>query len=147
MKMAFTNQQEEVEFKNFLGSWRDDPHNVKQSFFKIKEQLLKKENTIFSFKARPGITYSLRAIHQLRITQNRALFALVDVIDDDPSQRWLSICFYVDMITDTAENGYLIPKGILGEDGYCFDLYQHDEAMVSYIQQRIDEAHAPKVKD
>jgi hypothetical protein len=71
----------------------------------------------------------------------RPIFVLVDIIDDDPDHRWLSACFYADMITDPEEKGEVIPAGILGEDGYCFDLYAYDPKMVSYIGKRIDEAH------
>lgn len=143
----FFIHQECVDLYKLLESWKDDPNNMKHSFIKIKEKLLKKENTILSFKTRPGITYSLRASHMSQKTQNRSLYVLVDIIDDVPMQRWLSICFYVDMITDPADAGYLIPKGILGEDGYCFDLYEPNDAMISYIEQRIDEAHAQTVNN
>ena len=46
------------------------------------------------------------------------------------------------MIKDPEEEGDLVPEGLLGEDGYCFDLIENDESMISYIGQRIDEAHA-----
>jgi hypothetical protein len=38
---------------------------------------------------------------------------MVDVIDDDPEVRWLSVCFYGEMITDPDEAGELIPEGLL----------------------------------
>jgi len=70
------------------------------------------------------------------------LFVMVDIVDDDPENRWLSVCFYGDMITDPNEEGDLVPEGLLGEDGYCFDLCEYDEAAISYLEQRIDEAYA-----
>jgi len=45
------------------------------------------------------------------------------------------------MIEDPEEKGDLIPGGLLGEDGYCFDLYEWDEAALSYIEGRIDQAY------
>ena len=46
------------------------------------------------------------------------------------------------MIEDPNEKRDFVPGGLLGEDGRCFDLYEHDEDMILHIEQRIDEAHA-----
>ncbi|MFZ5563507.1 MAG: hypothetical protein ACOZBW_05595, partial [Thermodesulfobacteriota bacterium] len=70
------------------------------------------------------------------------LFAVVDVIDDDPGNRWLSVCFYGETITDPDERGGLIPGGLLGEDGYCFDMDEADDALTTYLQKRMDEAYS-----
>ena len=66
---------------------------------------------------------------------------MVDVIDDDPESRWLSVCFYESMIKDKDDLGDLIPGGLLGEDGYCFDLYENESDMVTYLKERINEAY------
>lgn len=63
---------------------------------------------------------------------------MVDVIEDDP--RWLSVCFYEEMVTDPEERGDSVPGGLLGEDGICFDVDAFDETLLSYIKQRITEA-------
>jgi hypothetical protein len=141
----FTSEKERVELFKLLENWKHDPQKMKDAFLKMKDKLSKKENTTLSFKSRPGVSYSLRANQKNPKITTRPLFALVDIIDDDPENRWLSICFYVDMITDPEEVGNLVPNGILGEDGYCFDLYECNESMVSYIGQRFDEAHAHTV--
>ena len=52
------------------------------------------------------------------------------------------MCFYDDMVDDPDEKGDFVPGGLLGEDGLCFDLDEHDEALISYVGQRIDEAYA-----
>jgi len=70
----------------------------------------------------------------------RDKFAIIDIIDDDPSERWLSVCFYEDMITDPQEKGELIPGGLSGSDGYCFDMYENDEETAKYILDRLHEA-------
>ena len=67
---------------------------------------------------------------------------MVDVIDDDPEDRWLSVCFYGEMVTDPQEAGDLVPEGLLGEDGYCFDMYEYDEQEVAYLKERLTEAHS-----
>jgi len=67
---------------------------------------------------------------------------MIDVIDDDPNERWLSVCFYGDMVQDPDELGDLIPGGLLGSDGYCFDISEADDRLASYVSQRIQEAYA-----
>ena len=66
---------------------------------------------------------------------------MVDVVDDDPADRWLSVCFYGDMITDPDEEGDLIPEGLLGQDGYCFDADDPDPDKAEYLAARIGEAY------
>jgi len=142
-KKVFRNEQEFVAMSKLLGSWKDDPQKMKSAFLIIKDKLLDKENTILGFKSRPGVSYSLRAYLSSPDDKQKhqPLFALVDIIDDDPDNRWLSICFYTQMVTDPEEIGNLVPEGILGEDGYCFDLFEFDETLIAYIKQKVDEAH------
>ena len=138
----FGSEEEYAEMADFLKRWTDDSGNIKPAFVKLQERLSGKENSTFSFKSRPGISYSLRANIGKSGDMERPLFVMVDIVDDDPENRWLSVCFYGDMITDPNEEGNLLLEGLLGEDGYCFDLYEYDEATISYLEQRIDEAYA-----
>jgi len=128
-----------MELEAFLETWKDTPKEIKGAFVRLKENLAGKNDLRFTFKARPGISYSLRAAHALQ--KERALFVIMDVIDDDPENRWLSVCFYPDMITDPEERGNLIPWGLLGEDGYCFDLDAWDGEYLRYLEARQDEAY------
>jgi len=64
---------------------------------------------------------------------------MVDVIEVDP--RWLSVCFYGEMITDPEEAGDYVPEGLLGEDAVCFDIETHDADRLAYVTARIDEAY------
>jgi hypothetical protein len=66
---------------------------------------------------------------------------MIDVIDDDPKARWLSVCFYGDMIQDPDEHGDFIPEGLLGADGHCFDIDEADESLLQYVRARIQEAY------
>ena len=140
-KNSFTSEKAFNELMEILDSWEDDHKKIKLSFLQIKDILIGRENTCLDFNSRPGVSYSLRANFKNLDSKKRPLFALVDIIDDDPENRWLSICFYVETITDPDSIGNLIPQGILGEDGYCFDLYELDESMMSYVQKRVDEAY------
>lgn len=123
----------------FIENWTDNESRSKKAFTELYEHLKTLENTDFEFNERPGVSYSLRPKHASQ--KKRSLFAMVDVIDDDPDERWLSVCFYGEMITDPDEAGDLIPEGLLGEDGYCFDLYEYDEDEVGYLKKRLSEAH------
>ncbi len=124
--------------EEFIEQWEDNS-GVKKAFKAIVDHILKMDGISLEFNARPGITYSLRPKHDNQ--KKRSLFAMADVIDDDPDARWLSICFYGEMISDPDELGDLIPGGLLGEDGYCFDLDEYDENKVEYLKERLDEAY------
>lgn len=132
------------ELETFLAGWEDDASQVKKTFGLVKNYLADKADLAFNFKARPGVSYSLRAKHFQQT--KRELFVIVDVIDE-PENRWLSICFYPDMITDPQDRGVLIPLGLLGEDGYCFDLEEWDEEYVQYLLGRLDEAYEKAAKE
>ena len=127
------------ELNSFISEWEDTESKTKQAFTELIEHLQKTENITLDFNARPGITYSLRPKHNNQ--KNRALYAMIDVIDDDPKEKWLSICFYGDMISDPDEMGDLIPDGLLGDDGHCFDMYEYNAQEVEYIKNRLDDAY------
>jgi len=124
---------------DFIATWDETPSKTKQAFTELYEHLKTLEDVSLAFNARPKVSYSLRPRHSSQ--RNRSLFAMVDVIDDDPEERWLSVCFYKEMITDPDETGDLIPGGLLGEDGYCFDLYEYDKDAIDYIKKRLSQAY------
>jgi hypothetical protein len=129
-----------TQLEQFISEWRDSDTRVKQAFEELLAYLNTLDCTRLEFVARPTVSYSVRPKHDLQ--KKRALYAMVDVIDDDPDNRWLSVCFYGEMITDPEEKGDLIPEGLLGEDGYCFDLDEYDATDLDYVKQRLTEAHA-----
>ncbi|MCK8601577.1 hypothetical protein [Desulfoferrobacter suflitae] len=120
----------------FMGDWKETPERNKEMFVHFKEYLGNKEKVRLEFVPRPGLTYSLRAVHAEQ--KRRGLFVMVDVIEDSP--RWLSICFYAQMIRDPEERGDFVPQGLLGEDAVCFDIQEYDEEFIRYIEGRLDEA-------
>ena len=127
---------------NFIDNWQEDALGLKPAFVSYFEDLKGMANADIEFNERPGISYSLRGMH--KNGNDRPLFVMIDVIDDDPKERWLSVCFYGDTITDPDEEGDLIPEGLLGDDGYCFDLLEADQALVTYVRNRIQEAYNSK---
>ncbi|MCP3871856.1 MAG: hypothetical protein GY699_01675 [Desulfobacteraceae bacterium] len=127
------------EVQDFIDNWIETESKNKQAFIELFEHLNTLDNITLEFNGRPKVSYSLRPKHNTQ--KNRSLFAMVDVIDDDPDERWLSVCFYGEMITDPDEAGELIPEGLLGEDGYCFDLYEYDKDEINYLKQRLSQAH------
>ncbi len=133
------NQEDRLAEEKLLNSWVQDPNGAKKVYQRLRNLLNNWEGVNLFFKARPGISYSLRVQHAQQ--KHRQLFTMIDVIDDDPNERWLSICFYQDMISDPEEEGDLVPGGLLGEDGYCFDLDDNDLNMLQYIETRLEEAY------
>ncbi len=121
-----------------IEGWEEENANVRDAFIVLKDHLFDREETLFFFKGRPGVSYSIRAVHKNQ--EGRDFFIIFDVIDDDPTDRWLSICFYEDMLSDPDEMGEVIPGGLSGQDGYCFDLSDCTKDEVAYMKNRIDEA-------
>ncbi len=121
----------------WLADWSADPLNAKEAF-STYYAWLKEQNMELEFNARPGISYSLRAKRSEQT--ERTLFVLVDVVDDDPDERWLSVCFYNDMVQDPDEIGDFVPAGLMGQDALCLNLDEDDDNMRAYIQTRITEA-------
>lgn len=101
------------ELATFLETWTTDPNNAKDAFVRFKDFLLTTPDVRFDFKARPGVSYSLRAANAKN--DERPLFVLVDVVDDEPEARWLSVCFYADMVNDPNELGDFVPVRAHGE--------------------------------
>jgi hypothetical protein len=41
------------------------------------------------------------------------IFVMIDIIDDDSENRWLSLCFYDDMDEDPDEKRDFVPGGLV----------------------------------
>jgi hypothetical protein len=130
------------ELQSFVDDWTDTEERNKEAFVRLKSHLDAKDGVQLEFIPRPGVTYSLRAAHQNQ--KQRSLFVMVDVIEDAP--RWLSVCFYGDMISDPDEQGDFVPEGLLGEDAMCFDIDQYDDTLLQYVEARLDEARQSAAK-
>ncbi len=134
----------------FLEEWQGDDRDkrAKATFVRFKDFLESLAGIGLSFIAREGVTYSLRA--RSASQDEDALFVMVDVIEDSP--RWLSVCFYAQMITDPDGIGDFVPEGLLGKDALCFDLENSEDTdsntalndsekkLVEYVESRINEA-------
>lgn len=125
------------ELTGFIDCWKDTSEQNKKGFLFLKELLESKEEVVLEFVPRKGVTYSLRVRHKNQ--KDKPLFVMVDVIEGEP--RWLSICFYAEMITDPDELGDFVPGGLLGEDACCFDMEEYNEGILQYLQQRVSEAY------
>jgi hypothetical protein len=124
--------------QSFLDEWSSTEEGNKNAFIHLKDALAVKPGVVLDFLPRAGITYSLRASHGNQ--KARPLFVMVDIIEDEP--RWLSICFFGDMVTDPDEQGDFVPQGLLGEDAVCFDLEEYDVDRLHYIEERMEEAYS-----
>lgn len=123
-----------ADMREFLEKWQIDPISSKSAFLQYRDTLLQYPQLQLEFAARPGISYSLRA------KKGDKIVALVDVVDDEPENRWLSVCFYADMVSDPDDLGDFVPQGLFGEDAICFNLDEDDQTARSYINDRINEA-------
>ncbi len=127
-----------TDVNTWLDTWQNDPLGGKQAFLEYYTWLQNQPDLLLEFKQRPGVSYSLRAKH---VAQSDApLFVMIDVVDDEPEARWLSICFYAHMINDPEELGDFVPQGLLGADALCLNLEDDDAHMRGYILQRVKEA-------
>jgi hypothetical protein len=134
-----------LEIEAFLDGWKGEIQPMRDWFRLFYRELSSIEGVTLTFVARPGVSYSIRPVHKMQIERDK--FAIIDVIDDDPNERWLSVCFYEDMITDPHERGELIPGGLAGKDGYCFDLCENDKELALYLLDRLKEAGAAAAID
>ena len=126
---------------NFLEEWEEDDMGVHSLFVSLHDHLQGMAGRELSFKGRPGISYSLRAKHPNQ--QKRDLFVLVDVIDDEPEERWLSICFYADsLLPEQIAVGDVVPGGLGGEDACCFDVGEAEEDTEVFMKACLDAAWA-----
>ncbi len=140
----FRKQEDFLTLSEILDKWTEDEMNMKEAFIRLADRFTGKRGAFLSVVSRPGISYSLRATGKK--AEDGTLITMIDIVDDDPADRWLSVCFYGDRVTDPQEEGNLVPGGLLGEDGYCFDLYENSDGIISYLEQRIDEAYENTTK-
>lgn len=135
----FRTREAHEAFRTFLEAWNAGKESIKSIFVQLQSMLMELDGAELDFLARPAVSYSLRAA---RASGGKTvLFALVDVIDDDPENRWLSVCFPAEAVSDPESIGNLIPGGIMGRDGYCFDVFEQNAALLQYLKERIREAH------
>lgn len=125
---------------DFLGQWTEDRPGPKAAFLRLRDFLAALPGVEFAYRGRPGVSHSLRVARAGQV--GRPLFAIIDVIDDDPAARWISACLYADLARDPADLATPVPGGILGEDALCFDLDRLDPHLLSYVEERLAEAHA-----
>ncbi|MDJ0621984.1 MAG: hypothetical protein QNJ17_03395 [Desulfocapsaceae bacterium] len=126
------------ELSEFVQRWQESDEGNKKGFMELMEILQAMDSVELDFVPREGITYSLRAKHSSQ--KEKPLFVMIDVIEGD--FRWLSVCFYAEMITDPGEKGDFVPGGLLGEDACCFDMENYSDEIVGYLTARIEEACA-----
>lgn len=124
------------ELELFIEQWPDSPDRCRQVFEEFYAFLAQLAGGVVEFHARPGITYSLRGVPEKE--SSYPLFVMIDVIEDQP--RWLSVCFYEQMVRDPDIRGDSVPGGLLGEDGICFDIESFDAELIGYLKERIGEA-------
>ena len=135
----YLTEQDEKGVNDLLAGWQEDGLNMKPAYETLLAVLTGQKDVQITFHARPGVTYSVRATKGKG--EGLPLFAMVDIIDDDAANRWLSVCFYNEMISDPDELGDWVPGGLLGKDAMCFDYDEVDKIKLNYIITKIAEAY------
>jgi len=144
----FISEKDSTEFIEYMNTWAEYSQEVKDAFSGLYNILASTPDVKFDFNIRPGVSTSFKSYLKKNDPRNpQQLFSVIDIIDQDPQNIWLSVCFYADMITDPDDLGNLIPKGLLEEDGYCFDVFEEDNALMDYLKIRIEEAHEKALVD
>lgn len=127
-----------------LDEWPEEQAGLKAAFLRLEDYASAKEGAEWSFVSRPGVSYSLRFdLNPRPAGRERPVFFLTDVVV--AGELFLSVCFYEDEISDPQELGNAIPQGLFRETGYCFDVDDDncgEEILLSYLEERIDQAHA-----
>ena len=126
--------------QNFFAEWTDKT-GMKALCFALYAHMAACPGLRLEFVARPGVSYSIRMLGK----GPEDVAALLDIIDDDPEDRWLSLCFYADLVTDPEELGDVVPGGLAGEDARCFDV-DAPEGMENFLLERLREAHGTIAK-
>lgn len=130
------------ELERFLSQWPAAQAGLKRSLTTLRAWAEALPGAALSFVARPGVSHSLRFDLDPRpVGRQRPVFFLVDVVAS-AGERFLSVCFYEDEVTDPEDLGNAIPQGLFMETGYCFDVDDYDEDQMAYLRARLLEAHA-----
>lgn len=141
LRPRFERPEDFSAFQAFWEGWDQEPGPIQEAFGRLAAGLAQFPETRLTFDSRPGISHSLRAGVCVRGSGKRTLFSLVDAVEDQASGRFLSVCFYASSVQDPEDRGNLITEGLLGEDGYCFDVFGEDEALMAYLEARVLEAY------
>lgn len=129
--------QHQAALNSFLAEWTTDENGIKPLFLELYACLQDMSDVQLEYKGRPGVSHSLRALYPGK--KERPLFVLVDIIDDEPGARWLSMCFYADLVTDPDGLGDVVPEGLFGEDACCFDVESPENG--TFFLARLREAY------
>ena len=121
------------EIDDFILNWGEESLDVKDIFADLYSFLQKQSAVTLGWSARPGISYSLR-LSAANPPAERPFFAMLDIIDDDPEERWISMCMYADMADDPDGKGDVVPKGLNNQDALCFDIDENDEEICGYLK-------------
>ncbi|CAO0821799.1 conserved hypothetical protein [Desulfarculales bacterium] len=129
------------EFLAFLGQWPHEQAGLKQAYVQLKSWAEALPGALVSFLPRPGVSHSLRFDLEPRPNgRQRPVFFLVDVVDDG-GERFLSVCFYKDEVSDPENLGNAVPQGLFQETGYCFDLEDDNPDFMAYLHERLAQAY------
>jgi hypothetical protein len=131
------------EIDDFLNSWAvdgseetDEWQSKVKAVFTDFYNLFKHHKLQMTWHARPGKCYSLDVFAQGATSG----FARLDIVDDDPEERWLFLCIKKDLAEDPENYGEVMPEILDGQDALCFDIDERDDVMRAYLQTLLENA-------
>jgi hypothetical protein len=133
--------KKEVEEKlaGLVSKWPSGQESLKQAFLDLAAEADDGSGVTYDLIARPGVSYSLRA-QAPNPDRGRPVFFLVDVVVSEKDPWFLSVCFYADEVDDPDQLGDAVPQGLFDETGYCFDVEDFDNDLMTYLKARVNEA-------
>lgn len=125
----------------FLRDWGLDSLEVKRLFSQLYKLLQGCPALTLHWDARPEVVYSLRAaLKEAKSPGISGDVALIDIIDDDPEERWLSIRLNAELIGCCHKEWEILPGGLSGHDALCIDVDENEEGLSDYLVELFEDA-------
>lgn len=119
-----------LDIDNFLLNWGEDSLEVKELFTRLYGLLRQCPALTLSWNARPEVVYALRAtLKEAKSADISGDIARMDIIDDDPEERWLSIRLNAALAGRCRKDWEVLPGGLSGHDALCIDVDEQEEGI------------------
>lgn len=128
------SRNDAVSIREFFATWNDGSE-MRKFCESLYAHMALLPGVGIGFVSRPNVS------HSVRMTDGDGnILALLDVIDDDPAARWLSLCFPDHLVSDPDDAGDVVPQGLSGKDARCFSVDAIFPETEGYMKARLDEA-------
>lgn len=124
------------EIDAFLQNWGEDSQEVRELFHRLYSLLRDCPLLTLRWKAEPGVVYSLRgALKEARTDDLSGDIVRIDVVDDDPEERWLSIRLTAALGDAPGETWETLPGALSGRAAFCLDVDECDDETTATLPE------------